>query len=215
MASHEEVCKSTPVKNENILLFGGAFDPPHIGHMELLRCAVRAVRPSSVLVMPSGNPPHKGQSTESALDRLKMCACFEEVFSPLRVSDEEIAKAEKSYTVNTLNALHKSSPDARLYLCMGGDMFRSFTAWHRYEDILRLAQLVVAGREEKAEDARMARDLRKMGGSVLFAPGNVPLFSSSDIRERIQKGMDVREFLPPLVYGYILKQGLYGITQST
>ena len=77
---------------EKLILFGGTFDPPHMGHMALLRAAIDTVHPDSVLVMPTGTPPHKGGHHADARVRLAMCRCFLPLFGQMVISDEEIVR---------------------------------------------------------------------------------------------------------------------------
>ena len=131
-----------------LLLFGGTFDPPHNGHVHLLQNAIAAVRPDRVVVMPAGTPPHKAASATPARWRLEMCRCFLPLHENLVVSDWEIKRAGKSYTVDTLAMLRREYPDAELFLCMGSDMLTSFTEWRDWQTILKSAALVVQSRTE-------------------------------------------------------------------
>ena len=138
------------------LLYGGSFDPPHNGHLNNLRAAAACVRPDRVVVMPAGLSPFKQHTAAPAALRLEMCGCFrqlaqgEEAVTPqLEVSSWEIAQAEagrRNYTVLTVEMLAAQDPEGELYLAVGSDMLLSFDGWHRWQDILRLAHLVVTSR---------------------------------------------------------------------
>ena len=138
-----------------ILLYGGTFDPPHNGHLNNLRAAAGRVMPDLVVVMPAGVPPHKAASATPAALRLEMCRCFAALegapgLPRIAVSDWEIRQAadgRRNYTVLTLEMLARTYPDAVLYLAVGSDMLESFRAWYRWQDILRLARLVVVSRQ--------------------------------------------------------------------
>ena len=166
------------------LLYGGSFDPPHNGHLNNLRAAAACVRPDRVVVMPAGLSPFKQHTAAPAALRLEMCGCFrqlaqgEEAVTPqLEVSSWEIAQAEagrRNYTVLTVEMLAAQDPEGELYLAVGSDMLLSFDGWHRWQDILRLAHLVVTSRN--AGDApelcaKARRNCRKRcapssGGSI-------------------------------------------------
>lgn len=105
-----------------ILLFGGTFDPPHIGHVNNLRAAAALVQPDKIIVMPAGVPPHKAASTTPGELRLAMCACFLPVADHVEISRWEIDHAGRSFTINTLQMLRGRWPGAALYLCVGGDI---------------------------------------------------------------------------------------------
>ncbi len=193
-----------------LLLFGGTFDPPHIGHMGLLQNAIRTARPDAVTVMPDYQPPHKENHCAPPKARLAMCACFAPLFLGLRVSGMEIARGGKSYTIDTLEALRREDPGARLYLAIGGDMLCSFQKWKRYRDILRIATLVAQNRGEAADEIRAAAAaLEQEGGCVLIAEGDVPRVSSTEIRAGIKAGRDMSALIPPPADEIVRKSGLY------
>ncbi len=180
------------------LLFGGTFDPPHLGHMSLLRNAVAAVQPDRVLVIPAATPPHKQASATSPALRMAMCECFRPLFPALEVSDIEIGRGGASYTLDTVRQLHRAAPGAVLYLTIGGDMLLHFTAWHRYRELLPLVTLVAQGRgEEDAPLRAAALALEQQGGRVLLAEGPVLPLSSTQIRDGLAAGQDLWRLLPP------------------
>ena len=154
-----------------VLLYGGTFDPPHNGHMNNLRAALELVRPDKAIVMPAGIPPHKKASTTPGKVRLAMCQCFTALSPAVEVSDWEIAQGGRSYTVHTLEMLRDAYPGAELYLCVGSDMLLTFTQWYRWQDMLKMAALVVESRTGTDEAAlhAAASELKKAGGRVLFA----------------------------------------------
>ena len=199
------------MKNERLLVFGGSFDPPHQGHMALLRNAAAAVRPGRVLVIPSGTAPHKRASATPGPLRAAMCACFRQVFPGAEVSPIEIERPGRSYTVHTLARLQAENPGARLYLSIGGDMLLSFAEWYHYKDILRMATLVAQRRGEEAMPRleAAADALRKQGGQVVFAPGPVVPAASSAIRRAVAEGKDVSPLVPEEALKIIRQNRLY------
>ena len=166
------------------LLYGGTFDPPHNGHMNNLRAALALVQPDRALVMPAGTPPHKHASATPAELRLQMCACFTALSPAVQVSDWEIRRGGRSYTVHTLEWLRGQDPDGALYLCVGSDMLLTFQEWYRWQDMLKMAALVVESRTGTDEAAlhAAAAELKKAGGRVLFARAESYPCASSDIR---------------------------------
>lgn len=190
-----------------ILLYGGTFDPPHWGHINNLRAAMQAVQPDKVIVMPAGIPPHKAASATPGSLRLQMCRCFLQLGEQVEISDWEITREGKSYTVNTLRMLHSTYPDAQLYLTVGSDMLTSFRTWREWQSILQLATLVVESRE--ADDAAMlaefADSLCGDGARILFARAKPVPMSSSEIRQ----GSAGAEAVPPEVWQIISSRGLY------
>lgn len=196
---------------ERVLLYGGTFDPPHNGHMALLKAACEAVRPDVVLVTPTGTPPHKtGGETPAAL-RLEMCRCFLPVWPGVQLDDTEIRRGGKSYTIDTVETVRARYPGAALYLCLGSDMLLTFHEWRRYRDLLRLAALVVHSRQPGDGDAlhAAARQLEAEGGTVVFTGGPVLELSSTELRALLEAGADVSALVPPAVRAVISRARLY------
>lgn len=202
-----------------VLLYGGTFDPPHNGHLNNLRAAAGRVGPDLVVVMPAGVPPHKAASATPAALRLEMCRCFCALegtprIPKLMVSDWEIGQAaagQRNYTVLTLEMLARRYPGARLYLAVGSDMLESFRAWHRWQDILELAQLVVVSREIGDDCAlhSAARSLDPSGSRILMAQVEALPMASREIRRRLAQGEDCAAALPAEVRQVIRREGLY------
>lgn len=200
-----------------LLLYGGSFDPPHIGHLHNLRAAIAAVQPDAVLVMPAGTPPHKAAAGTPAALRLAMCACFAAIDARIAVSDWEIRRPGPSYTVDTLTMLSERYPGAQLWLAVGSDMLRTFTKWHRWQEILALAALVVQSRAPGDGDAlhAAAKALEAAGGRVLFSGEEALECSSTAIREALAAGdPDAWRLLPEKAAAVIRQNGLYGVKRE-
>lgn len=202
-----------------ILLYGGTFDPPHNGHLNNLRAAAARVRPDRVVVMPAGLSPFKQRTSAPGALRLEMCGCFRALAdSPdipqLEVSGWEIAQAEagkRNYTVLTVEKLAQENPGAQLYLAIGSDMLLSFDGWFRWQDILRLAHLVVTSRNvgDDPELHAMARQLDPTGARILFAPVQALPMASSALRARLADGEACEAELPEPVRAVIRREKLY------
>ena len=202
-----------------ILLYGGSFDPPHNGHLNNLRAAAARVRPDRVVVMPAGLSPFKQRTSAPGALRLEMCGCFRALAdSPdipqLEVSGWEIAQAEagkRNYTVLTVEKLAQKNPGAQLYLAIGSDMLLSFDGWFRWQDILRLAHLVVTSRNvgDDPELHAMARQLDPTGARILFAPVQALPMASSALRARLADGEACEAELPEPVRAVIRREKLY------
>ena len=202
-----------------LLLYGGTFDPPHNGHLNNLRAAAARVRPDRVVVMPAGLSPFKQSTAAPGSARVEMCACFraleaEGAVPALCVSGWEVEQAEqgrKNYSVLTLEKLARENPGDELYLAIGSDMLLSFDGWHRWEDILRLAHLVVTSRnigDDPALHAK-ARQLDASGARILFAPVEALPMASSVLRTRLAAGEECENELPVSVRRVIRREGLY------
>ena len=210
-----------------LLLYGGTFDPPHNGHLNNLRAAAACVRPDRVVVMPAGLSPFKQHTAAPAALRLEMCGCFrqlaqgEEAVTPqLEVSSWEIAQAEagrRNYTVLTVEMLAAQDPEGELYLAVGSDMLLSFEGWHRWQDILRIARVVVTSRDIGDAPAlhAKAKQLDPSGGRILFAPVQALPMASSQLRARLAAGEECEAELPEAVCTVIRREGLYRNTEGS
>ena len=202
-----------------LLLYGGTFDPPHNGHLNNLRAAAARVRPDRVVVMPAGLSPFKQSTAAPGSARVEMCACFraleaEGAVPALCVSGWEVEQAalgRRNYTVLTLEMLARENPGAVLYLAIGSDMLLSFDGWHRWQDILRLAHLVVTSRHVGDDPELHAKALRldPTGARILFAPVQALPMASSDIRTRLTAGEGCEAELPEAVRAVIRREKLY------
>ena len=202
-----------------VLLYGGTFDPPHNGHLNNLRAAAARVRPDRVVVMPAGLSPFKQSTAAPGSARVEMCACFraleaEGAVPALCVSGWEVEQAalgRRNYTVLTLEMLARTYPEAELYMAMGSDMLLSFDSWHRWQDILRLAHLVVTSRHVGDDPELHAKALRldPTGARILFAPVQALPMASSDIRTRLTAGEGCEAELPEAVRAVIRREKLY------
>ena len=197
---------------EKIAIYGGSFDPPHKGH-KLLACNLAEIcGADKVIIIPTALSPFKESSGATAQERYDMCrfAFSEPLFE---VSDIEINRGGKSYTVDTLKAVKKLYPKASLYLFMGDDMFLSFNKWYKYKEILELCVPVAACRTENLEKLEMMKSFAKTvlnlneDGAIICE--SVPIeTSSSEIRESLKNGLSSNA-LDEEVYRYIKTRGLY------
>ena len=207
-----------------VLLYGGSFDPPHNGHLNNLRAAAARVRPDRIVVMPAGMSPFKRGTNASGALRLEMCGCFSALaeeggFPALTVSGWEVqqaAQGRRNYTVLTLEMLAAGFPGAELYLAIGSDMLLSFDGWYRWQDILRLARLVVTSRNVGDDPLlhEKAKQLDATGARILFAPVEALPMASSALRARLAAGERCENELPPLVRRVIQREGLYRETKG-
>ena len=200
-------------------IYGGTFNPPHLGHMAAARTAVDALKLDKLLLMPAAVPPHKTlpENTPDQAHRLAMVeklADALEMPGVVEVSTLELEREGKSYTSDTLEELHRRYPGAELWLLMGTDMFLTLHQWHDAKTILRLAKICAFGRTDQDGEAVFApqREFLKKEyhaqTATITLPGLVDV-SSTQLRELLQRGRGA-EYLLPAVYGYILMNKLYG-----
>ena len=201
---------------KTIGIYGGTFDPIHLGHLHAARTAMAALELDELLLVPAGIPPHKAlpANVPAAEHRLAMVRLAADGIGA-RASDIELRREGKSYTLDTLRAIHEREPEARLWLLMGTDMFLTFQNWREPGEILRLAGLCAFGRSADDGEALFApqRDCltRQFPWAqivTLVLPDLVDI-SSTQLRAMLAQGEGQR-YLAPAVYGYILREGLYG-----
>lgn len=198
-------------------IYGGTFNPPHLGHMAAAKAAVAALGLDKLLLIPAAIPPHKAlpSDTPAPEHRLAMVEKWADgMGAGVEVSALELEREGKSYTSDTLRAIRQTYPDAELWLLMGTDMFLTLHLWHEPEVILSLAGICAFGRTEQDGEAMFApqRDYLQQHFhakiTTITLPGLVDI-SSTRLREQLENGGG-GQYLLPSVYGYILMHRLYG-----
>lgn len=196
-------------------VFGGSFDPPHNGHINLVKQVYERFGLDEVIIMPAGISPFKKDMTRipaSGRQRFEMCRLAFDDVPYVTVSDYEISLPDVSYTVGTVRHLRELYPDDELYLTVGSDMLMSFDRWWKFEEILSMCGLIAASREENGEDAavleKKAESLRKYG-FVTVVPIDTLEISSTEIRKKIKNSSDISCYVPKNVVKYISEHKLY------
>ncbi|WMJ83651.1 nicotinate-nucleotide adenylyltransferase [Oscillospiraceae bacterium LTW-04] len=194
-------------------IFGGTFNPIHNGHLSLIAHLIEALALDELLLIPTAVPPHKeSDCVVDAEHRLAMCRLAVQDNPKVQVSDIEIMRGGKSYTVDTLRLLSVERPQDELILLVGSDMFYTVGEWRCANEIMRLAKIAAIPREMGEHEKLLAqRDRLSAAGAQAEVVEVDPLIvSSSDLRAQ----MCASENLPPLVERYIVQNGLYGRTQK-
>lgn len=200
-------------------VYGGTFNPPHLGHLAAARAAVEKLGLDKLLLIPAAVPPHKQlpQETPALEHRMAMAEKMADALLMPKVAEVsrlEMEREDKSYTSDTLEAIHKQYPGAQLWLIMGTDMFLTLHQWHDPADILKLAGICAFGRKEQDGEAVFAPQRTFLEGTygakvVTLTLSDLVDISSTQLRELLAGGKGA-EYLHPSVYGYILMNGLYG-----
>lgn len=199
-----------------LAFFGGTFSPVHNGHIKAMEAYAKVVRPDILYIIPTSVPPHKiridSATDRQRLDMLNLIA--EELDVPCRVfvSDMEILRGGKSYTVDTVKDLCKLSKE--VYMYCGTDMLLTLDMWHDPCTIMKLATVAYMQRESDLRLSDMvelkAAELIERFNARLVRIPEVPFeVSSSEIRDRIKRGEDISAFVPSAVADYIYREGLY------
>ena len=200
---------------ERIGIYGGTFNPPHIGHVQAAKQAVELLGLSKLLMIPDRIAPHKelppnSPSGEQRLEMLRIAAADR---AGIEVSDIELSREGVSYTWETVEALRAVYPDAELVLLMGTDMFLSFRTWKNPDRIMNNATLGVFCRGEKGEKAAIEAQKAEMesgGAKVELVRNEVLPISSTQLR-RLLAFQCADDFLPAGVGEYIRENGLYDV----
>lgn len=197
--------------NEGICIFGGSFDPVHKGHVKLAQHVVKELSLKKMLIIPAALSPFKSNSGASPEDRMTMCSL---AFSDgsFTVSDIEIKRGGKSYTVDTVNAVKELYPEEKIYLLIGSDQFLSFNKWYKFDDILKKVTLITVVRDGSLDENQLKdfsqRVLSPYGESIVltFSPIEV---SSTEIRNKARSGEDFSSLVGEEVFSFIKAKGLY------
>jgi len=204
-------------------IFGGTFDPIHYGHLRTAFELLQALDLEEVRFIPAGDPPHRGEMFASADLRLEMVRLATARQPGFVVDERELHRDGPSYTVDTLSSLRAEQDAAPLGLIVGMDAFLGLTTWHRWEELLDLAHIIVAHRPGwKAPDlgplgelvsefgTHRVQDLHEApGGRVHIHAVSQLEISSTEIRELIAAGRDPRFLMPDAVRNVILDSGCY------
>ena len=200
-------------KMDKIGIFGGSFNPPHIGHLAAARYAAQTLGLTKLMLIPSGQTPHKPVPalTATGAQRLAMVRLAFAGEPLAEVSSLELEREGESFTWDTVRQIRQENPDAELYLLLGTDMFRIFHQWKNADQLSREVTLVGMSRGEKGETEELAAAVARieaMGGKAVLLKNPVQTISSSQVRRLLAFGGGV-EFLPEGLMDYIRREKLY------
>jgi nicotinate-nucleotide adenylyltransferase len=186
------------------------FNPPHLGHLALARCAAGDLDLDRVLLTPTLIPPHKPVELDPGAEhRLRMCELAVAGEERLGVCTLELERPGPSYTVDTLRSIHASEPDADVTLIVGADMARTLGSWREPHEIVELtSRVAVAGRDDSTRE-ELIGSLTSLGADAAFLSMEPIDVSSSAVRERVLAGEPVEQLVGGEVAAYIAEHGLY------
>ncbi len=194
-------------------ILGGTFDPIHVGHLAAANAAIDCAHLDRVLFVPSAQPPHRAAAMAPAEDRLAMCRLAADELageSRFEISDVEVKRGGRSYTVDTLDELHRTHPEDELFLILGWDAARLFGTWREPERVSALASVVIVARPgmqppRRADLAALGLDPERVVKCMVLTPD----VSGSELRSAIAAGQPVAGKVPPAVERYITTHHLY------
>jgi nicotinate-nucleotide adenylyltransferase len=193
-------------------ILGGAFNPPHIGHLVCAQEALVQLELDRVLFVPAGVPPHRelehDPGAEVRLELVELAVADDERFAASRI---ELDREGPSYTADTLAQLAGESPDDEHFLILGGDQAATLASWHEPERVLERATVVVFERVHWGRNA-IGIKIGRLPGAERVRYLDMPLIqvSSSAIRRRVREGRPIRYLVTDKVADYISSHDLYG-----
>lgn len=191
----------------NIAIFGGTFNPFHIGHYQMLNAVCNLDFIDKVLVMPDKIPPHKDfENIVDDIHRQNMCKLVCDDFKKAQLCLVEFERNGKSYTVDTVKLLKEKYPNDNFYFVIGGDMLSTLDTWYNWEELIKIIPFIVFSRCGFTDfDSALTR-LEKKGASFTVIDESITDVSSTYLRQNINC-----DLLPKKVYNYIVEKGLYNV----
>lgn len=209
-------------------IFGGTFDPVHIGHLRLALELKQQLGLDEMRLVPCHRPPHRDAPQVSSAQRVEMLRLALQSCPELQLDERELQRDKPSYTYDTLCELRAEVGDeVSLVLCMGEDAFAGLATWHRWQELLELAHIAVIARPVSAAletgrtlPAGVLELLRRcerevesldgdIAGTIVLQSPRLLAISSSEIREQIKAGKSAQFLVADAVWDYIVRQNLY------
>jgi len=209
-----------------VAIYGGSFDPIHLGHLIPTVWAQETFRFDAVHFVPTARPPHKDQVLTPVTHRLAMVAIATLPYEGFFASDVEVFAGGPTYTVDTVQRFRALDPSTTLYVVMGSDSFSQIATWDRWQELVDASHLVVLHRAHIWGEELRARVPRELlprlqvvapfqsvpdpARPTIYLLDHEPFpISATSIRDRQRGGRPIRELVPHEVYSYIVKYGLY------
>ncbi len=191
----------------NIAIFGGTFNPFHIGHYEMLSSVCSLDFIDKVFVMPDKIPPHKTfDCVVDDIHRQNMCALVCEDFKKSELCLIEFEREGKSFTVDTIKLLKQRYPNDDFFVVIGGDMLSTLDTWYNWKELITITSFVAFKREGLNDFDEAYKRLTKYGANIYIINDKIKNVSSTELRSSIDKSL-----LPKKVYNYIVKKGIYNV----
>jgi|TARA_B110000977_G_scaffold182617_1_gene244424 nicotinate-nucleotide adenylyltransferase len=207
-----------------VALFGGTFNPVHIGHLRVAAELAELLQVDSIRLMPCAFPPHRGTPQATALQRLEMLQAALANQSVLVADDLELQRPEPSYSIDTLKLVREQiGTQQPLFFCLGMDALAKIDTWQQWQELLNHCHIVVSSRPDSALpqpgpladwiDAHRCDDLPSLrqssGGKIHFCELTMLDLSSTEIRRKLARGENIQFMTPDAVVDYIQQHHLY------
>ena len=191
----------------NIAIFGGTFNPFHIGHYEMLSVICGLDFIDKVFVMPDKIPPHKYfDNVVNDIHRQNMCKIVCDDFIKAQLCLIEFERSGKSYTIDTIRLFKQKYPDDNFYFVIGGDMLSTLDSWYNWQELIKLVSFVAFKRRNTKNFNEAYARLTDFGADIMIIDSNITDVSSTELRDKID-----RNLLPEKIYDYIVEKGIYNV----
>jgi nicotinate-nucleotide adenylyltransferase len=189
-------------------LFGGSFDPPHLGHLAVAQACLSHLEIDEVIWVPNFRNPLRRKSFATATHRLQMCQLATEDHPGMAVSDIEVGRGTKSYTIETVEEILMVRP-GQLWIVMGADALEGLLNWKEPERLTRLCRIAVVARPGTDVARGLSYLTEEMQDRIDVVPMQMHRASSSLVRDELYRGTSPEMMLDPKVWDYIQERGLY------
>jgi nicotinate-nucleotide adenylyltransferase len=193
-------------------IFGGTFDPPHVGHLILAAEAHTQLKLRLILWVPTAVPPHKlGDTISPVEDRLAMLRLALQDEAAFEISMVDIERPGPHFTLDMLRLLREANPGGELILVIGGDSLHDLPDWHRPVEVVAACDEIGVMRRpgDQVDLPVLEAKVPGLRSKVRFVNSPLLEISSQDIRERVKKDLPFKYFVPPAVHKFIVSRGLY------
>lgn len=194
-------------RRKKIGVFGGLFDPPHIGHLIIAQSILEEFNFEKIIFIPAGNPPHKRRYSPYRI-RFHMTKLATEGNKKFLISNIEEKITGKTYTVEVIKEL-KRRINSALYLIIGSDQWAEIKTWKNPDELFKHCRVIVAPRAPYK-----IKKVRRLSNKLLIAHTPLINISSSDIRKRLKTNRSIQYLVPSKVHQYIKKKKLYQSVDS-
>lgn len=205
------------MKNKRIGIMGGTFDPIHFGHLVIANEVLNIYNLEKIIFIPAGNPPHKNGIGASSYDRYLMTNLAIVTNDKFTVSDIEINKPGKSYTLNTIVELQKQYNNTEFYFITGMDAIIEIPTWYKPETLLKLCKFIAVsrpGNNKNEVELKINEIKEKYKANIEILQVPMLQISSTDIRQRFKYGKTSKYLLPEIVEQYIIKNNIYALNNN-
>jgi nicotinate-nucleotide adenylyltransferase len=183
-------------------VFGGTFDPIHLGHLRAAENAREALSLDAVAFVPAARSPFKDEPVSSGWDRYAMVALATAGHPGFEPSERELAREGPSYTIDTIRSLRREHPEDELFLIVGSDTVRDLPSWREGAALLEACEVVAVSRPGEPPPEALPAGVAWVDGPGLAV-------SATDVRRRVKEGRSVRFLVPDAVADYVAKRRLY------